>query len=1162
MSLHLRFSHRTERLLEALQEILEGVDPLGPEVPAIVVPSPSVARWLKLRLSERSGVVLGLETTTLESFLWSALDPSPRDELLRVPLLQQSVLEAMDGPVCGMRFREVSEGLRGRGDPWESVTRFLRPEGIPDPRRKVQFAQEMARLFLEYEYNRPSVWNGGWVVRGLDQTWPSSPYFHRDQGHSVETWQKELHGAAFDSAGVLGARSGQGLAMGLPRLHRLRRERGWVPTGRPVALFAVEKVSHFHRNLLLELSEGREVHAFLHNPCAAFWEDLDTSRRRSRRPSAAPGHDTRFRREDPVDEWREPGLPERWYPSAKLDPLLLERWGRTARENVALWCQAAEYDFQELACEDPFPQTLLGDLQEALRQRHPGPLLEPLERTDGTILEGAREADASLLLLEAPDRGREMETLRDLILAWLEEDPSRRPGDVVVYLPDPARHRVEIERVFGAHASHEPGWLPWALVGTPSAESLWARGVEGILALLEGVFDRPGVFTLLRNPLCRKRRRLEVETVALWERWFEGTGTIRAWDRGERADEAEATDVHTVSSGIRRLLVAGLGDPRGARLGPHDEPIPGWRDFDAADPDLLDAFCATLEDLHHDVRSLAGTIATVSPAEASHALLAAFDRWLDPSDSAAEVSVRRALQESLRHAERRSDKPFPPGEWTEIVRGALEGELPGSSRAWTGGVTFAPLRTGDILPHRFVLVAGLDADAFPGEPRQSSLDLLAGARIVGDPDPVADNRHAFLLTLLAARERLVLSWRARDLQKDEPKDPSSVVLELEEALRSGFTPQPLRRRVRLLEREPARDALELPEPGWDTWERPSRHRPDPSIAREAASRPPDSPTLDTRTISGFVLDAWSHRIESELEAEEQDAPDTLGTSDEPLEATALAHTKVRNDLFPVVLHHAWEGIPGERTRSEALSALRAARWDSGFPEGLQMRREESELGAWVDRLREVAQTWKARWPNARLETGCDLGLRLPGASQLLELDLGSGSPTRFSARLPAALLLEPDRPETSPVVVIAPARWGSTGPCPLRKSLEPRLWAHLLELSGRVGSRAVLVPTRGGPPCELEPLPCDGTWLGSVLRDLREGSQEFLPASTVVDHGKRTLAEVREALEEAAYRPPLQQMLDPDLPGEEDGDDARFASVVRRRLGPLLEAGPDGEDDA
>lgn len=1149
MALHLRFSHRTERLLQALQELLAGRDPLGPEAPTIVVPSPSVARWLKLRLCERQGVVLGLETTTLESFLWNALDPSPGDELLRVPLLQQAILEVLDGP----------ESLR---EAWDPVRRFLRPQGIPDPRRRVQFAQEMARLFLEYEYNRPSVWSEGWVVPGMDQTWPEGPYFHRDRSHPVETWQRELHNAVFDPSGVLGPRPDRGLPLGLPRLHRLRREAGWLASGAPVALFAVEKVSHFHRNLLLELSQERDVHAFLHNPCAAFWEDLDTSRRRSRSTSVAPPVQPRFRRDAERNEWLEKELPERWYPSARQDPLLLERWGRTARENVALWCQVADYDFQELASEGSAPQSLLGDLQETILQRHPGPLLEALERTDGTIQDGPREEDSSLLLLECPDRGREMETVRDLILSWLEEDPTRRPGDVVVHLPDPTRHRVEIERVFGAHASHEPGWLPWALVGTPMAESLWARGVQGCLDLLEGTFDRPTIFALLRNPLCRKRRGVDAETVALWERWFEGTGSIRGWDLEDRQGDAEPTQAHTISAGIRRLLVAGLGHPLGVRVDGLSDPIPGWRDFDAADPNLLEAFCATLEDLHHDLRTVYGALAAGNSREASRALLSHFDRWLDPSDSASEASVRRALHEVLNHVERRERGCVPPEEWTEIVRGSLEGELPGSARAWTGGVTFAPLRTGDILPHRFVLVAGLDADAFPGEPRSSSLDLLAGARIVGDPDLVADNRHAFLLVLLAARERLVLSWKARDIQKDERKDPSSVVLELEEALRTGFTPRSLRRRVRLLEREPAREPMELSDPGWDSWARPSLRRPQSPRRDKEPAVADRSPDLAVRTLAAFVLDAWSHRIESGLEAEEVEGPDTLGMADEPLESTALAHTRVRNDVFGTVLRRAWDGSSLETVRNDALAALRTARWDSGFPEGLQLRREEADLLAWVDRLRGHVLDWKARWPNARLEVGCDLGLRLDGSPSLLELDATTCVRARFSAKLPAVLLIDPGNPRTSPVVAIAPGRWSDTGKCPLRKTLEPRLWSHLFELSGRPGSRSILVSSRTGESCEVPPLPPDPTWLSEIVHDLAAGAHEFLPASIVVDLGKRRLVEVREALEEASFRPALEGLLDPALVGEETGDEERFEALLVRRLGPLLDVETPSEDEA
>lgn len=1148
MSLHLRFSHRTEALLEGLDALLRMGDPLGPAAPTVVVPSPSLARWIKLRLSERSGPVVGLETTTLESFLWRSLDPSPQEELLRVPLLQQAILAVLDDTLLD-------------GADWASVRRFLRPDGRSDARRKVQFAHEMARLFLEYEYNRPSVWNGSWLLRGLDQTWPSGPYFHPEDVDPSEAWQRQLHNAVFSESGVLAAKPGSCLALGLPRLHRLRRDSGWIPSGEPVALFGVEKVSHFHRNLLLEISQTRDVHAFLHNPCAAFWEDLDTSRRRPRRSVSQGPADPKFRRDANGDEWSAPDLPERWYPSAAADPLLLERWGRTARENIALWCQAADYDFQDLEQDVGSGDSLLGDLQEALRQRHPGPMLQPLDRLDGVVRDGGSPLDDSLVLLESPDRGREIETLRDQILSWLEQDPSRRPGDVVVYLPDPARHRVEIERVFGAFSPFDPAWIPWALVGTPSSESLWARGVSALLALLQGSFDRPTLFALLRNPLARARLGLQARDIAIWERWFEGTGMIRGWDLGDRAGEAEPTPVHTMSLGIRRLLLASLCDPTGGRVPGVDLPVPGWKDFDASDTKLLETFCATLETLHHDILGLGRLLAASAPGEVPDALMDLLDRWLDPSALPAEASVRRALQDALRHLARRPESPMDPEELTEIVRAGLEGELPGSSRAWTGAVTFAPLRPGNILPHRLVLVPGLDADAFPGEPRTSSLDLLAGSRIVGDPDLVADNRHAFLLVLLAARERLVLSWRARDIQKDERKDPSSVVLELEEALRTGFQPRSLRRRIRLLEREAPLDPMELDEPGWDSWERsiPLAGASFPAPV-EATSNAPVR--LETRDVSRFLLDSWTYRIESGLDAVEQDAPDTLGTADEPLDITDLAHTRLRSDLVPALLRLGWTGAPVEDAETASQAALQGARWDCGFPEGLQAQREASDLQEWSRSVWAAGKGLKERWPQARLETGCDLGLRLPGATNAVDLDLSRERSVRLTGRLPMALLLDPSRPETSAVVVLAPARWSPTGACPLRKSLEPRLCAHLLERLGRCGSFAILIPTRSGEPLELPPLVADPSWLSEVVQDLVSGAHEFLPASVVVDQDKRSLVEVREALEDASWRPSLQAMLEPTLPGEIPEDSERFATLVERRFAPLLATPVEPEDPA
>lgn len=1144
MSLHLRFSHRMEPLLEGIDALLDELWSDFEQPPRIVVPSPSVARWLKLRLCERRGPLMGLETSTLEATLWTSLRPERTDRLLRVPTLQQAILDVLDTPLL-------------ERDEFLAVRRFLQPAGRTEPSRATQFAHEIARLFLEYEYNRPSVWNGRWSVDGLDRTWPGRPYFDPSGSDPTEAWQRILHERAFAPEGPF-SRSAPERFLGLPRLHRLLRDARSAPIADPLILFGIDKVSHFHRNLLQEIAQEGDVHLFLLNPCSTFWEDLDTSRRR-RRSRLPPTPHPRFRRDATVDDWQAESLAPHCHPGASADPPLLERWGRTARENIALWCQATDYDFEELG--DPLaPDTLLGALQESLRQRHAGPRHEPLEMPSGRVLRDALPHDGSILLLECPDRGREMEAIRNQILSWLAEDPARTVSDATVLLPDPARHRVEIERVFGGFAPSDPGHMPWTLLGVPSSESLWARGVADLLALARGPFDRPSVFAVLRNELCRRRLGVSSEDISRWERWCEGAGMIRGWDAADRVDEREPSSRHTFLAGLRRLLLAPLSSAEGVVLEGEDSPLPPWRDFDSTDPALLEPFCAALERLHADRVRLRS--ASAPPVRMASDLMARIDAWFDTSEHPSEAATRRALHDALDALRLRGERPMGLEELRELVLGLLEGELPGSSRAWTGALTFAPLRAGNVLPHGFVAIPGLDADAFPRERPAGALDLLSRRRIVGDPDAASDDRHAFLLALLSCRDRLVLSWRACDIQKDERKDPSPVVLELEDALRTGFVLEPRRLRVRLLEREAANDG-ELADPVWDPVV-PDLSTPASPPPSAPGAPPPSAPSalrISTARVRQFLEDPWTSRVERDLAAVHDDAPDTMGATDDPLDSSPLARSRLFHALFPALLRASWDGADAASMAAIAAAAHRRALWNADAPEGPQGRFEGRSLETWAAELSEHATSLRARWPRHRLEIGCDLGLRLPGRPGDVPLALPDGTVARLGARLPATLI-GPD--ETDPVIILcpaAPSRSGAGRSFDIHRRIEPALWSLLGRLSTERETVSILLPLGSGSPEELPPLPPGAeSWLVDVLQDLLAGRCEHLPARPVVDDGKRTLDDLREALDDASWRSDLAATLDPRLPGESEGASDLFDALVHRRLWPFL-AGPPADSD-
>lgn len=1148
MALHLRFSNSHEPLVRELSLALDACWTDFAQPPPVVVPSPAVAKWLKLRLCETRGPLVGLPTPTLEGFLWKSLDPDPEFRILRVDALQQAVIPLLD------------ESRLARAE-YAPVRAYLCPAGGVDPKRRSQLAHEVARLFLEYEYNRPSVWkSGAWAVRGIDQSWPDRPYFAGNAPESAtESWQRDLHGAVFASDGPL---AGSNL-LGLPRLHRLRREAGWTSSGGPVMVFGVEKVSHFHRNLLLELSETREIHLFLPNPCAEFWEDVDTSRRNGRKSSTRP---PRFSPED----YQAPSLTAAHYPDVEReqDPFLLRRWGGAIRESLVLWSQAVDYDFEfpvEPAIAGGGPATVLAALRQSLLRRHPGPAREPMELDDGRILSEALPADRSVILLECPERGREMEAVRDQVFDWLAEDPARTVSDAVVLMPDPSRHRAAIHRVFGSHAPGEPAHVPWVVLGETAGESRWARAVRSLLALARGQADRPSVFAILRNPLVQDKLRVDAATVARWESWAQMSGMIRGWDaehRLELGDAPEAAlDTHTFKAGWLRLQLSPLAAGAfalGLRTPPGiPERVPTVRDFDS-DAGEVDGFGEVLERLFHDARAFAKSCRFLSPSELGARFVAWIDAWTAFGDDA-ESRVRRELLEGLEHLsiqEKAGRKGIDLDELEELVVSLLSGDLPGSARAFAGSLTFAPLKSGHVLPHGLVVLAGFDADAFPGDGLRTRLDLLAQGKLVGDADPVADNRALFLQAVASAKSRLVVSWRGRDIQRDEQLEPSSVVQELEEALRSVSNAK-FRHKMRLLARDAALAGEERAGEEFCSWD--PCDRVDPEVPRREPWVRPAEPSdgavrISVSEVKSFLTDSFLHHARRVMGWRDEESPETLDAGHEALEASKLDDSIWKSELFPRVARLVWGDRVDDVERTvRGFAGSRS--WDMAFPEAALAKLALDALVAWAESTAgKLARLREAR-PGSILLCGADLSLGDPSRPAALELAV-DGRAILLTARIAAAVI---PRDVTDPVTLLHCAKVDSSRKVPvvsLSRSFGIHLQAMALSRAG-IGSPlqvAIFGREPSSEPVLEEARAAPEGWWERILSDLLSDRSEYLPAKTILDLASKDLGigAVREKLDGSDYADALERLFEPSLPGEESGDEALFMELVRRRLDPFL----------
>jgi exonuclease V gamma subunit len=1128
-------------------------DPFQP--PTILVPSPAVGTWLQLRLadcdipgphghSRAFGCTANLKMLTLERYLWNVLEPAKNMQRMDVTIMQQVICASLNSGL----LKESS---------YASVNEYLKkPDTTVDPFKRVQLASKIARQFLEYEFNRPSVWDDKqrqWRLYGVDAKWLKGQTYFGDTTEN-ELWQKDLYCRIHEYLDRAGPRDNVRY-ISLPHLYRLRREKGlenntqWTVPPDDVFLFGVSKVSHFHRNTLVEISQmpGINMHVFLTNPCAEFWEDVDTRRNRSDLRRAWK-HDSGKKDAGITARSREDYAKEELGEIVQLprDHALLELWGNAGKANIFLWCAEAQWNFEYYGPgwveEEKDPDTLLKAVQYSLLRCQ-------------NELQGGCRADASLQVLACPDPAREVEELREQILDLVEHNVVRHLHEIVVYLPDPGAYRAQIHRVFGSLKQSDPGYIPYSVLGAPGSDSLFAQGMNTLLEIIGGRFDRANVFALLRNPIVQSTRKISPEDIVVWEGWAEELGIFRGYNREHRNEMGDrgksVTDAHTFELGIGRLLIgnlaAGEADMRYHLQASDTEravfPIPAFRDFDTSDADCVETFCGTVENLYNN----GGLLLAQESLSASISVMTrlVWD-WFGivpegrTAAMAAEGRVRNEFLEALRTImvqDELAKREEPAGlhEFLALVRDCLPEELPAASKAWTGGITFAPLRPAMIVPHKVIFALGLDATAFPGTGDKSGWDLLSQKRIVGDSDPVRDNRFAFLELLHAAQERLVLSFRARNMQKEEELQPSSVVLELESYLKSQGLKSNTEGRCLVRRDIPwiVRESLEVLKGtvrhrgSWDLSEVRLARIEQAAGAQKATYRYAtafettenagrDHLRTTARDLRTFFANPLEYHLSKTLGIELDEQPATAGATDEPLQSSPLEMSGLQKTIWTEVLRTVFPddekdecidaGVLEEKAEKIAREVHARYVVMGGSPEAQFCMMEEQLLSTWAKDCADATLGIRNTFGTHKLLQSVDVSLKQPGAAGELTVEIGYG--TQCSVECGHQLVLAP-RCGSGEIGILGinkegeaaenPALWltGALQWLADKKNGRQRV-IRLVQLNRGGGEKK-----KAGSTCARMKEQCDGgrdieQWLGDLIRSMLIGrSCDHLPFAIV-----------------------------------------------------------------
>jgi exodeoxyribonuclease V gamma subunit len=352
---------------------------------------------------------------------------------------------------------------------------------------------------------------------------------------------------------------------------------------------------------------------------------------------------------------------------------------------------------------------------------------------------------------------------------------------VIVMCPDIETFAPLIQATFGAGETEEDSAIDLR-VRLADRSLRQTNPVLGVVAqLLELAEQRLTASQLLdladRAPV-RRRFRLDDDDITRLADWISQAGIRWGLDAPHRAPyKLDALDSGTWQTGLERLLLGVTMTEDGQRLFAGVLPLD---DVDSRAIDLAGRFTELVARVGQAVRSLnaSQTLADWAEAiaQAADGLTAtgSTDRWQ-------RAELQRVLDELVSETADASPPELAPAEVRALLARRLEGR-PTRANFRTGHLTVCTLQPMRSVPHRIVCLLGLDDGAFPRKAPRDGDDLMLERPHLGERDPRSEDRQLLLDALLAAGERLIVTFSGNDERTNAPRPPAVPIGELLDAV--------------------------------------------------------------------------------------------------------------------------------------------------------------------------------------------------------------------------------------------------------------------------------------------------------------------------------------------------------------------------------------------
>ncbi len=767
MSLHIHRAERSDRLVAALGEVLSRPlpDPFATEI--VCVPTHGVERWLSQQLSHRLGT--GADG---EDGVCAGVDfPSPHRLAARATAAVTGIEPGAD-PWQPHRavWPLLTEIDAAREESWAApLWAFLGRGGdandgearAGDSRggRRWSIAQHLADLYAAYASSRPAmlldwlagndVGPGGWVL-GPDRRW------------QAELWRRLRARLELPSPAE---RIG-------PVCDRLAEDPSLSDLPERLSVFGPTRVLPDQLRLLTTLARHRDVYFWLTQPSPVLWDRIADTLAAERSGSLIGP-----RSADPTV-----GLP---------DHGLLAYLGRDSRElQVTLLDGVAEVTHTHHPAEptETGPASLLRWLQDDLAADRM--LAEPVPERRLA----ADDDSISLHACHGPDR--QVEVLREVLLGLLADDPTLEPRDIIVMCPDIETFAPLISAGFGlADAAPDQAHPGHQLRVRLADRSL--RQLNPLLHTLSTLFDlatsrieAAAVLDLISTEPVARKFSFSDDDLARIADLIERSGVRWGLDPQHRAAfSMSAFGQNTWAAGLDRLLLGIAMDESGHHYLGTALPLD---DIDSSDVDLVGRLTECVHRIRSSVidfgraRTLPEWIGLARDAIQALTSVSRADSW-QLGHAYAELARIAESAETITESGSDDDQlaeaatQLRPAEMRALFADSFRGR-PSRANFRTGTLTMCTMTPMRSVPHRVVVLLGVDDGVFPRHSSIDGDDIVAAQPWIGDRDPRTEDRQLLLDAILSAEERFVVIYSGADPRTGAARPPAVPIGELLDTL--------------------------------------------------------------------------------------------------------------------------------------------------------------------------------------------------------------------------------------------------------------------------------------------------------------------------------------------------------------------------------------------